>query len=86
MRKELRIQFGRAWLTAAEVARLEVGSEIPLDGPADTPVSIWSGGRRIARGAAAVMDGEFCVRVLSLSSPGEGVGEETMQIDGARAE
>jgi flagellar motor switch/type III secretory pathway protein FliN len=86
MQRQLRIELGRAWLTGDEAARLDVGSEIPLDGPADAPIGIWSAGRRVARGALAVMDEEFCVRVLSIPACGDEADEGMMETDGPRAE
>ena len=63
MQRELRIELGRMWLTAADVGRLGVGSRIELDASADEDAVIWAGGRRIAAAQALVRDGNLCVRV-----------------------
>ena len=63
MDKDIRVQLGRAWLSAEDVACLDVGSEIELDSPCEEGVEVYAGTRRIAWGDPAVMDGAFCVRV-----------------------
>jgi flagellar motor switch/type III secretory pathway protein FliN len=71
MRKELRIQLGRAWLAADDVAALGVGDEIRLDGDEEEPVSICAGARPVGRGTMAVMDGMLCVRIVDVPAAAE---------------
>jgi flagellar motor switch/type III secretory pathway protein FliN len=71
MRKELRVQLGRAWLAADDVAALGVGDEIRLDGSDEEPVSVCLGTRPLARGTMAVMDGMLCVRIVDVPAATE---------------
>ena len=71
MRKELRIQLGRSWLAADDVAALGVGVEIRLDGSDEEPVSVCLGARPLARGTMAVMDGMLCVRIVEVAAAAE---------------
>ena len=66
MDRDIRVQLGRAWLAAEEVADLDVGSEIELDSPCEEGVEVYAGNRRIAWGDPAVMDGKLCVRVTQV--------------------
>ncbi len=67
MRKNLRIELGRIWLTAEDAAALDVGAEVDLDRPAEAPVSVFAGPRRVADGTLSTMDGGLAVRLESLS-------------------
>lgn len=68
MEQELRVQLGRTWMSAGDLARLEAGSSIELDVAPDDPVELLVAGRRIGEGTVAVMDGTFCVRVTRVAS------------------
>jgi len=63
MKRELRIEWGRLWLTAADARRLRPGSRIELESGPGAAASVWAGGRRVASGEAVVRDGRLCVRV-----------------------
>ena len=60
---ELRIEFGRAELSADEVSCLREGAVVPLDALAGDPVDIVVDGRLIARGEVLVLDEKLCVRI-----------------------
>jgi flagellar motor switch/type III secretory pathway protein FliN len=66
LRRQLRIELGRKWLSAEEAAALDVGKSIELDSLANEAVDVLVDGRLVARGEPAVMDGEFCVRVWDM--------------------
>jgi len=75
MQRELRIELGRAWLTAEDVGELACGSRIELDSLPDGQADIYLGLRRIARGEPGLMEGNFCVRVSATASPGQYVSD-----------
>lgn len=68
MQRELRIQLGRVWMAAEDVAHLTVGSRMELDSPPDGEAELYVGARRFARGEPAVMDGTFCFRVSAVTA------------------
>ena len=68
MQKELRIEVGRAWLPAEEVAKLDVGGRVALNGLPGGPWVILAEGVRIASGTPAVADDAFCVHVREVSA------------------
>jgi len=74
MRKEVRIQLGRTWMAADDVARLDVGSQVRLDASAEEPVNVCAGTgvQPVARGTVAVMDGMLCVRIVDVAAAGPG--------------
>ncbi len=59
----LRIDIGRAWLTADHLARIEPGCVIELDRPADCEMDVYADGKLVAKGQAVAVDGCFGVRV-----------------------
>jgi len=67
MQREVRIELGRVWMAAEDVARLAVGSRIELDSPAGGEAEIYDGLLRLARGEPALMDGRFCFRVSAVT-------------------
>ncbi len=68
MERELRIELGRVWMAAEDVAGLTVGSRIELDSPPGGEAEIHVGLIRFARGEPAVMDGKFCFRVSAVTA------------------
>jgi flagellar motor switch/type III secretory pathway protein FliN len=68
MKCRLRVELGHAWLAAADAARLGPGSEIVLLDAGAGEAEIHAGGRRVARGELAAMDGCYCVRVCEVAS------------------
>lgn len=59
----LRIDLGRAWLTADHLARIEPGCVIELDRPACSDMDVYADGKLVATGQAVAVDGCFGVRV-----------------------
>ncbi len=53
----LRIDLGRAWLAAEDVARIEPGCVIELDRRVGHNVDVYAGGRLVASGQAVAVDG-----------------------------
>ena len=71
MQRELRIELGRVWMAAEDVAELASGSRIELDSLPDGQADIHLGLLRIARGEPGLMDGNFCFRIsAATASPG----------------
>lgn len=64
---EVTVEFGRRRLPLGEVARLDVGSVVELDTLAGEPLVVYANGRRIATGEAVVVDGQFGIRIQSLT-------------------
>lgn len=63
---ELRIEFGRANLSADEASGLTRGAMVSLDTPLGEPVELLVAGRTIGRGEPVVIDGKIGVRVTEL--------------------
>lgn len=68
MERELRIELGRVWMAAADVAGLTAGSRIELDSPPGGEAEMYLGLLRFARGEPALMDGKFCFRVSAVTA------------------
>ncbi len=63
---ELRLELGRTRLHPDEVNLLRSGSVISLDESANEPVSVYAGGRLVARGDVLVLDGKIGVRICEI--------------------
>ena len=61
---KVRIELGRGWMWAQELASLGPGSMVQLQTLSDQLVDVYAGGRLVARGELVCMDGNFalCVR------------------------
>jgi flagellar motor switch protein FliN len=64
------LRFGQRLLTLREVLDLKCGSVVELDRRVDEPVELLLDGRVIARGEAAIVDGNYCLRVTEIVRPG----------------
>ena len=64
------LRFGQRQLTLREVLGLKCGSVIELDRRVDEPVELLIDGRVIARGEAAIVDGNYGLRVTEIVRPG----------------
>jgi flagellar motor switch protein FliN/FliY len=62
------IRFGQTMLHRDQVGRLQDGTLIRLDNPADAPLDIYLDGRLAARGVAVIAQGKLCVRVSEVIS------------------
>jgi flagellar motor switch protein FliN len=60
------LRFGQRQLTLREVLDLSCGSVIELDRRVDEPVELLLDGRVIARGEAAIVDGNYGLRVTEI--------------------
>jgi len=60
------LRFGQRQLTLREVLGLKCGSVIELDRRVDEPVELLIDGRVIARGEAAIVDGNYGLRVTEI--------------------
>ncbi|MFB3890497.1 MAG: FliM/FliN family flagellar motor switch protein [Phycisphaerae bacterium] len=65
---KLRIELGRQWLAADDVARLTPGSVIELRSASDGAVDVYAAGRPAARGRLVAIDGRLGVHVETLAS------------------
>ena len=63
------LRFGQRQLTLREVLELKSGSVIELDRRVDEPVELLLDGRVIARGEAAIVDGNYGLRVTEIVRP-----------------
>ena len=63
----LRVELGRQWMTADDVARLTAGSVIELSSPHQGAVDVLAGGRPAASGELVVVEGRLGVRVRRIS-------------------
>ena len=63
------LRFGQRQLTLREVLDLKCGSVVELDRRVDEPVELLLDGRVIARGEAAVVDGNYGLRVTEVVRP-----------------
>ena len=86
MRRKLRIELGRKWLSAEDVAELDVDRSIELDSLSDDPVDIRAEDRVIARGEPAIMDGKFCVRVWDVAAGKPSPGSHRREADGTETD
>ena len=64
----LRIEVGRIWLWAQDVARLEAGATVVLDAPVDGDMAVHLNGRLVARGEPVVVEGRMGVRVREVAA------------------
>ena len=62
------LRFGQRQLTLREVLDLKCGSVVELDRRVDEPVELLLDGRVIARGEAAIVDGNYGLRVTESSN------------------
>jgi len=77
----VRIEFGRRWLAAEDVSRMDVGDVLELDADSLDCVDVYVDGRLHARGEPVVVEGSFGVRVQELiasstAGPQEGTSTE----------
>ncbi len=63
------LRFGQRQLTLREVLDLKSGSVVELDRRVDEPVELLLDGRVIARGEAAIVDGNYGLRVTEIVQP-----------------
>ena len=63
------LRFGQRQLTLREVLDLKCGSVVELDRRVDEPVELLLDGRVIARGEAAIVDGNYGLRVTEIVQP-----------------
>ena len=63
------LRFGQRQLTLREVLELKSGSVIELDRRVDEPVELLLDGRVIARGEAAIVNGNYGLRVTEIVRP-----------------
>ena len=63
------LRFGQRQLTLREVLDLTCGSVVELDRRVDEPVELLLDGRVIARGEAAIVDGNYGLRVTEIVQP-----------------
>ena len=63
------LRFGQRTLTLREVLDLKCGSVIELDRRVDDPVELLLDGRVIARGNAAIVDGNYGLQVTEVLQP-----------------
>ncbi len=62
----LTIELGSCQLPMKEVLRLNVGSVVQLDKPADAPVELSVNGKLIARGEVVVIEDRFGVKITEV--------------------
>ena len=60
------LRFGQRQLSLREILDLTCGSVIELDRRVDDPVELLLDGRVIARGEAAIVDGNYGLRVTEI--------------------
>jgi flagellar motor switch protein FliN len=63
------LRFGQRQLSLREVLDLSCGSVIELDRRVDEPVELLLDGRVIARGEAAIVDGNYGLRISEIVLP-----------------
>jgi flagellar motor switch protein FliN len=63
------LRFGQRLLTLREVLDLKCGSVIELDRRVDEPVELLLDGRVIARGNAAIVDGNYGLQITEVLQP-----------------
>ncbi|MGA9568388.1 MAG: FliM/FliN family flagellar motor switch protein [Candidatus Korobacteraceae bacterium] len=63
------LRFGQRQLTLREILDLTCGSVVELDRRVDDPVELLLDGRVIARGEAAIVDGNYGLRVTEIVQP-----------------
>ncbi len=66
----VRVEFGSARVAVEAVSRLSPGSVVELDVPADGDVEVYADDCLVARGRPVVVDGELCVRIREVFTPG----------------
>ena len=67
---KLRVEFGRAWVAATEVSRLEPGSVIEIGSPVGQDVEVYADGRLVASGQVVAINGKLGVRVRKALAQG----------------
>jgi flagellar motor switch/type III secretory pathway protein FliN len=68
--QSVRIELGRQWLWSEGVVRLDAGSIIPLDCPAEELVELHVDGHVLARGEAVVVAGKLGIRIREVAANG----------------
>jgi len=63
------LRFGERQLSLREILELTCGSVIELDRRVDEPVELLLDGQVIARGEAAIVDGNYGLRVTEIIHP-----------------
>jgi flagellar motor switch protein FliN len=73
------LRFGQRSLTLREVLDLKCGSVVELDRRVDEPVELLLDGRVIARGDAAIVDGNYGLQITEVlqAEPRAGAAEST---------
>ncbi|HZY73125.1 MAG TPA: flagellar motor switch protein FliN [Edaphobacter sp.] len=64
----LTLRFGKTEMPLGEIAALGLQSSIELDRAVDDPIEILVNGRLIARGEPVVVQGNYGVRILEITS------------------
>lgn len=63
----IRLEVGRGWLDAGDLALLQAGSLVELDTPSREPVELYAGSRLLARGELIGFEGRYALRVDELT-------------------
>lgn len=79
--KGIRIELGRRWLAADDVARMDVGDVLELDTRSLDCVDVYVDGHLYARGEPVVVDGCLGVRVRELVAAETASDEETAETE-----
>lgn len=67
----LSLEVGRTKITIRDLLRLNQGSVVELDRPADEPMDVRVNGTLIARAEIVVVDEMFGIRLIDVVSPSE---------------
>lgn len=62
----LRIEFGRRWIGARQASTVATGSVIDTDAGEQDLVSVYAGGRLVAKGLPVTVDGKLAVRIKEI--------------------
>jgi len=67
----LSLEVGRTSISIRDLLRLNQGSVVELDRPADQPMDVRANGTLIARAEIVVVDDMFGIRLIDVVSPSE---------------
>ncbi len=67
----LSLEVGRTRISIRDLLRLNQGSVVELDRPADQPMDVRVNGTLIARAEIVVVDEMFGIRLIDVVSPSE---------------
>ncbi|MFK8016215.1 MAG: flagellar motor switch protein FliN [Gammaproteobacteria bacterium] len=67
----LSLEVGRTQISIRDLLRLNQGSVVELDRPADQPMDVRANGTLIARAEIVVVDDMFGIRLIDVVSPSE---------------